>query len=568
MLLIRKPWTTQPPGVVPVSKVWAPSVAIIPTPGAELHDTANAAAQRAYLQDFAGTTTGKWSRNYPLYAQRRPLKGGGVGIYRNYSGSAVYLYAPLADILAGVVDSFTVALFVDLSGASGAMGSLGFFNSSNQFALQVPAFNLAADTITLRAIWGGHWTGSADAAFTNVGFANGLVPIIVRYANGNKRVQIGRQSQTIAASFTKGTVGDLACFDGGEVLGSVFHGMYVFPRYITDDETEQLVQNMYAPLEQQAIWLPESAGGGVSSATITQADGAATTSTLAATSTAATAITQAAGAATASTLAASSVAASAFTQADGAATTSTLAGTAATSAAITAAAGAATASTLAASSTAVTALAQADGAATPSTLAGSSTAAAAITQADGVATTSTLAGAAGSASITPADGAATTSTMAGTSTAVSAFDQADGAATASSLPGTSTAVAAITPAAGDATAATMASDSGTIVSATMSPASGAATASAFAASAVAASVCIAAAGVASAQTVAATSQAVAAISAAAGVATCSTLVDANGVDTNSAWWTYTVAADNLTFTIPADDLTYSIDATTLAGAST
>lgn len=43
-----------------------------------------------------------------------------------------------------------------------------------------------------------------------------------------------------------------------------------------------------------------------------------------------------------------------------------------------------------------------------------------------------------------------------------------------------------------------------------------------------------------------------------------------GVDqgSNSAWWTYTVAADNLTFTIPADDLTYSIDATTLAGAST
>lgn len=365
---------------------------------------------------------------------------------------------------------------------------------------------------------------------------------------------------------------NIGCADITGALGRYYskpiHWVIEFDGHLTADERRQVAENPWQFLAPQSIPFPESAGGGGSASSITQADGVATTSTIAATSTAATAITQADGAATASTLAASSIAASAFTQADGAATTSTLAGTAATSAAITQADGAATASTLAASSTAVTALAQADGAATTSTLAGSSTAAAAITQADGVATTSTLAGAAGSASITQADGAATTSTMAGTSTAVSAFALADGVATASALAGASTAVAAITPAAGDATATTMASDSGTIVSATMSPASGEATTSAFAASAVAASVCIAAAGASSAQTVAATAQAVAAISAAAGVATCATLADANAVDTNSAWWTYTAAADNLTFTVAADDLTYTIDVTTLAGAST
>ena len=58
--------------------------------------------------------------------------------------------------------------------------------------------------------------------------------------------------------------------------------------------------------------------------------------------------------------------------------------------------------------------------------------------------------------------------------------------------------------------------------------------------------------------------AVATITAAAGVATCSTLVDANAIDTNSAWWTYSVAADDLTFTIPADDLTYAVGADQLA----
>ena len=56
----------------------------------------------------------------------------------------------------------------------------------------------------------------------------------------------------------------------------------------------------------------------------------------------------------------------------------------------------------------------------------------------------------------------------------------------------------------------------------------------------------------------------AAISAAAGVATCRTLVDANAVDTNSAWWTYTITADNLTFAIPADDLRYAVGPDQLA----
>lgn len=261
-LLLRKPWTTQPPGVVPVSKVWAPSVAIIPTPGAELHGTANATNQQNYTVDFTGKTTGKWVRDYPLYAERRPLKGGGVGIYRNFTTSVVNSHIASSDLLSGIVDSFTVAYFVDLSGVSGAMDSEGFFNASNVFAIQVPAFSLASSTITLRAIWNGHWTGAADASFTNVPFAQGLIPIIVRYANGYKRVQIGRQSQTIAAALTATWTGSINFLDGGGIVGSIFHGMYLFPRYITDDETEQLVQNMYAPLEWQSIWVPEPAAGG------------------------------------------------------------------------------------------------------------------------------------------------------------------------------------------------------------------------------------------------------------------------------------------------------------------
>ncbi len=90
---------------------------------------------------------------------------------------------------------------------------------------------------------------------------------------------------------------------------------------------QELTRDPYGTIfAPRPIWGPVSAGGG-GTAAITQADGAATTSTLAATSTAATAITQAAGAATASTLAASSVAVAAFSQADGAATASTLAST-------------------------------------------------------------------------------------------------------------------------------------------------------------------------------------------------------------------------------------------------
>lgn len=50
----------------------------------------------------------------------------------------------------------------------------------------------------------------------------------------------------------------------------------------------------------------------------------------------------------------------------------------------------------------------------------------------------------------------------------------------------------------------------------------------------------------------------AAMTAAAGVATGRTLVDANAVDTNSAWWTYTIAADDLTYAVGADQLAYEI----------
>ena len=57
---------------------------------------------------------------------------------------------------------------------------------------------------------------------------------------------------------------------------------------------------------------------------------------------------------------------------------------------------------------------------------------------------------------------------------------------------------------------------------------------------------------------AASAMARAAIAAAAGVATCRTLVDANAVDTNSAWWTYTIAADDLRYAVGADQLAYEI----------
>jgi len=50
----------------------------------------------------------------------------------------------------------------------------------------------------------------------------------------------------------------------------------------------------------------------------------------------------------------------------------------------------------------------------------------------------------------------------------------------------------------------------------------------------------------------------AAISVAAGVSTCPALRDANAVDTNSAWWTYSIAADNLTYAVGADQLAYEI----------
>jgi len=56
----------------------------------------------------------------------------------------------------------------------------------------------------------------------------------------------------------------------------------------------------------------------------------------------------------------------------------------------------------------------------------------------------------------------------------------------------------------------------------------------------------------------------AAISVAAGVSTCPALRDANAVDTNSAWWTYSIAADDLTYSIAADDLRYAVGADQLA----
>ena len=43
-----------------------------------------------------------------------------------------------------------------------------------------------------------------------------------------------------------------------------------------------------------------------------------------------------------------------------------------------------------------------------------------------------------------------------------------------------------------------------------------------------------------------------------------TLTYSGEVITNSAWWTYTVAADDLTFSIPADNLTYAVGADQLA----
>lgn len=343
---------------------------------------------------------------------------------------------------------------------------------------------------------------------------------------------------------------------------------------------------LFAP---RSIWVPVSVGAGGGTASITPADGIATTSTFAGTSTAVAALTAAAGAATTSTITASAIAAATMTAATGAATTSTLTGSAATAASMTAAAGAATASTLTASSSAVAAIIAAAGAATASTLTASASAEATITAAAGAATASTMTGAAtavaamtsaagtattstltgsgltpGLAGMSPAAGVATTSTMAGKATAAASLTPAAGAATAGTLAGASTAAAAMTPATGSATGSTMTSGSSAISAASMVPAAGAASASTLAASAVAASVCIAAAGAAAAQTVAASAMARAAISAAAGVATCRTLVDANAVDTNSAWWTYTIAPDNLTFAIPADDLSYAVGADQLA----
>lgn len=142
---------------------------------------------------------------------------------------------------------------------------------------------------------------------------------------------------------------------------------------LSDAEIAAISANPWQLFSPRSIWLPAQTAAGGGTATITQADGVATTSTLAGTSTAESAITSVAGAATASTLTGSSVAAATITQADGVATTSTLVGEglAAGTAAFVAASGAATTSALAGTSTAESAITQATGSATASTLVGS-----------------------------------------------------------------------------------------------------------------------------------------------------------------------------------------------------
>lgn len=380
-------------------------------------------------------------------------------------------------------------------------------------------------------------------------------------------MSFGRTDGT-PANYRTGTIFDLRVYDSIGMAAAIAES-------ISDPATRF---ELFYPLRSRK-WMVS--GGGPSA--ITQADGVATASTLAGSSSAASTLTAAAGAATASSVAGASTVAAAITGAGGAATASTLAGAAVTAAAITAAAGAATASALAASSSAASAITQASGAATASSLAGSSTAVAAITQAsgaatastvsgtaiadaaitqaDGAATTSTMTGAGltpGIAGMTPAAGVATASTMAGASTAAASITQADGAATPSAIAGSSTAVAAITAAAGAATASTMSSSAGSVSSATMTAASGSASASSMAGSAIAASTITSAAGAASVQALAGASTALAAFLAAVGQATAHALADANAIDTNSAWWTFTVAADDLTYSVAADDLTYDV----------
>lgn len=178
---------------------------------------------------------------------------------------------------------------------------------------------------------------------------------------------------------------------------------------------------------------PLAASGG---SVITAATGTSTTSTLAGSSTAASALTGASGASTTSSLAGASSAVSALTQASGTSTTSTLTGVGGSVAAITAASGSSATSTLAGSSSASTAITAGAGASSTSVLAGASVAAAAITQADGSSATGSLVGSAGNGSIIAgASGGSTTSTLTGSSSTVAAITPVAGSSTVSTLLG-------------------------------------------------------------------------------------------------------------------------------------
>lgn len=170
----------------------------------------------------------------------------------------------------------------------------------------------------------------------------------------------------------------------------------MWDRALSDAEIATISRNPWQVFEPDDAPVFYSAGGGsTSAATITAADGLATTSTIAGSSTAAASIAQADGTASASTIAGSSIAAADLTPAAGVATASTIVGAEAGSTASgtpQTAAGAATTSTIAGSSVAASDLVPAAGAATASTIVGLATGviAADIVPAEGVATAHTI----------------------------------------------------------------------------------------------------------------------------------------------------------------------------------
>jgi len=196
-------------------------------------------------------------------------------------------------------------------------------------------------------------------------------------------------------------------------------------RELSATEIAQLAGREYELFAPRSMPVPVSAGGGTTNATITSAAGAATTSTITGSATAAAALSVAAGAATANSLAGKATSVAAITPADGTATTSTLTGSSAAASAITPAAGAATGQTL------------------------------------------VSAGSISAASMTSASGSSTTSTFAASAVAASVAVAAAGVSSAQVMAATAQAVAAITAATGVTTAATMASPAGTLSNAEM-----------------------------------------------------------------------------------------------------